>query len=84
VIAVVEVAEFVDGDVVDDPGRGHHALPVEIQGAGAAAAGPAVAHVFDPNLADLDTYLGRVMCDAIRVTLLALVGVERLEGLPGV
>lgn len=29
VVAVVGVAEFVDGDVVDDGGRGHQALPVE-------------------------------------------------------
>ena len=34
VVAVVEVAELVDDDVVDDGERGHHALPVEGEVAG--------------------------------------------------
>lgn len=49
-VAVMEMAQLMDGDVIDNPGRGHHALPVKAQYPAAPAAGPA-----KPQILHFDT-----------------------------
>jgi hypothetical protein len=50
----VEVAEFVDDDVVDDGGRGHHAFPMKGEVAGRGAVRPAVCQFAGVDFAGVD------------------------------
>lgn len=83
VIAVVKVTKLVDHDVVDDTGRSHQALPVEIERSGDATAGPAVTHLLDLDGAGIDADLRSIEGHAGSETLLALLNIEILEGFPG-
>ena len=69
-------------DVVDDARRCHHALPVEVQGTAAAATGPSVAHILDPDCPDRNTDLGGKIGDTTSEALLPFVGIELLECRP--
>jgi len=64
VVSVVEVAELVDDDVVEDGEGRHHALPVEGEGSGGGAGGPAVAGLADVGGLGSDADLGGVVGDS--------------------
>ena len=47
-VAVADMGQFVNHDVVEDRGRGHHALPMKVQLAAVGAGCPMVLQVNDP------------------------------------
>ncbi|WP_245654628.1 hypothetical protein [Nitrosomonas mobilis] len=72
VVAVMEMAEFVHHDVVDDAWRSHHALPVKIEHAALAATNPAAAHFLDLDASHAYAHSGCIERHTPGKTLLAL------------
>jgi len=82
-VAVMEMAQLMDGDVIDNPGRGHHALPVEAQYPASSAAGPAKPHILQFDTGNSYADFGRKEYSPCLKPLLPFICVELFKRLSG-